>query len=381
MFLMCLQPFWPTGSGCARGFLSVLDAAWAIRAWGSGQYSCLEVLAERESIYRLLGQTTPENLNRDLNAYTLEPQTRYPNLNFRAVTPIQVRGLYDTDDSSALEAMLLNPGVTNALEMPKKRRRKDSQVHPDTLLHWLKKQVALYDSVHILDMTSSFKNGLALCAIIHRYRPDLIDFHSLKPDDIIGNNQLAFDTLERELGIPPVMTAQEMEECDVPDKLAMLSYLSQIYDTFRGEIPHIKHPKLDDEDIAKDKKVQASEALLATRMQELSKLTPQQKVSLLGRITSNHRQSIGRKKYASDREHGSDRGDREGTPSSIISNPERDRRHPNDVSRRYRKRRSGASDRSALTLVSVHRCNYFLLPSIRHLIVSNSFDENGSRIY
>jgi len=40
------------------------------------------------------------------------------------------------------------------------------------------------------------------------------------------------------------MTAQEMEQCEVPDKLAMLSYLSQIYDTFRGEIPHIKHPRL-----------------------------------------------------------------------------------------------------------------------------------------
>ncbi|KAK3927176.1 [F-actin]-monooxygenase Mical [Frankliniella fusca] len=335
-----LEPFWPTGSGCARGFLSVLDACWAIRAWGSGQYSSLEVLAERESIYRLLGQTTPENLNRDLNAYTLEPQTRYPNLNFRAVTPIQVRGLYDTDDISGLEAMLLNPGPTNALEMPKKRRRKDSQVHPDTLLHWLKKQVALYDSIRITDMTLSFKNGLALCAILHRYRPDLIDFHSLKPDDIVTNNQLAFDTLERELGIPPVMTAQEMEECEVPDKLTMLSYLSQIYDTFRGEIPHIKHPKLDE---MEDKKDKTPEALLASRKRDLSKLTPQQTVSLLSRIT-NHRQSAGRKKY------GSERIDREGAPSSIISNPERDRRHSNDVPRRNRKRRSGASDRSALTL-------------------------------
>lgn len=80
----------------------------------------------------------------------------------------------------------------------------DTQVHPDTLLHWLKKQVALYDSVHVTDMTSSFKDGLALCAIIHRYRPDLIDFHSLQPNDITKNNQLAFDILERELGIPPV---------------------------------------------------------------------------------------------------------------------------------------------------------------------------------
>ena len=40
------------------------------------------------------------------------------------------------------------------------------------------------------------------------------------------------------------MTGEEMARCDVPDKLTMFSYLSQIYDAFRGEIPHIKHPKL-----------------------------------------------------------------------------------------------------------------------------------------
>lgn len=144
----------------------------------------------------------------------------------------------------------------------------DSQVHPDVLLHWLRKQVALYDTVHIADMGSSFKDGLAICAIIHRYRPDLIDFHSLKPEDIEKNNQIAFDILEKELGISPVsgisvipflyhalfnhkfmflsqvFTGDEMASCEVPDKLAMFSYLTQIYETFRGEIPHIKHPKL-----------------------------------------------------------------------------------------------------------------------------------------
>ncbi|ERL93346.1 hypothetical protein D910_00954 [Dendroctonus ponderosae] len=71
-----LEPFWPTGSGCARGFLSSLDAAWAIRSYCSGQMTPLDVLAERESIYRLLAQTTPDNLNKDWKAYTLDPATR-----------------------------------------------------------------------------------------------------------------------------------------------------------------------------------------------------------------------------------------------------------------------------------------------------------------
>lgn len=67
---------------------------------------------------------------------------------------------------------------------------------------WLKKQIALYD-ITITDVTTSFQDGLALCAIIHRYRPDLLDFASLDPANVAGNNQLAFDILE-ELGLPPV---------------------------------------------------------------------------------------------------------------------------------------------------------------------------------
>ncbi|CAD6241476.1 GSCOCG00009273001-RA-CDS [Cotesia congregata] len=235
-----LEPFWPTGSGCARGFLSSMDAGWAIKGWGASS-SPLEVLAERESIYRLLGQTTPENLNRDYAAYTLDPHTRYPNLNVRSVSTIQVRGLLDTDDPDNIKPL----PVLSSVDVPKKRRRRDIQIHPDTLLHWLQKQVALYDTVKITDMTSSFKDGMAICAIVHRYRPDLIDFNSLKSDDVEKNNQLAYDVLEKELGISPIMTGEEMAQCDVPDKLAMFSYLTQIYEAFRGEIPHIKHPKLE----------------------------------------------------------------------------------------------------------------------------------------
>ena len=84
----------------------------------------LEVLAERESIYRILGQTTPENLNRDLSSYTLDPHSRYPNLNNRAVLPVQVKNLYSTDDPANLELCLKAPLNSSHLEQPKKRRRK-----------------------------------------------------------------------------------------------------------------------------------------------------------------------------------------------------------------------------------------------------------------
>lgn len=125
-FNILFQPFWPTGSGCARGFLSSLDACWAVKSWGSGQATPLDVLAERESIYRLLGQTTPENLQRDTTSYTLDPHTRYPNLNARCVLPFQVQGLYDADDPTAVQQCLVS---ASAQEMPKKRRRKGKGLH------------------------------------------------------------------------------------------------------------------------------------------------------------------------------------------------------------------------------------------------------------
>ena len=67
----------------------------------------------------------------------------------------------------------------------------ESNVNPGTLLTWLQTKVGGYGLV-VTDMTSSFQNGLAICAIIHRYRPDLIEFASLDPTDIAVNNQPAF---------------------------------------------------------------------------------------------------------------------------------------------------------------------------------------------
>nr|XP_024218473.1 F-actin-monooxygenase Mical isoform X5 [Halyomorpha halys] len=276
-----LEPFWPTGSGCARGFLSSMDACWALRSWSLGAHP-LEVLAERESIYRLLGQTTPENLHRDLQSYTLDPHTRYPNLNIRSVIPIQVRNLFTTDDPEAVDKFLkqpinVHPPVRD--EHPKKKRKREC--HPETLLHWLKRQVHHYDSVpKVEDVTSSFKSGLALCAIIHRYRPHLIDFSSLKPEEVAKNNQLAFDILEKEGAIPPVMTGEEMAECVIPDRLTMLSYLSQVYEAFRGEIPHIKHPKLEETEDEKHHITHSREPRIRPH------LSTAHKISLLGKLTA-----------------------------------------------------------------------------------------------
>lgn len=49
------------------------------------------VVHDRESIYRLLPQTTAENISKNFEQHTIDPATRYPNLNSTCVRPHQVR--------------------------------------------------------------------------------------------------------------------------------------------------------------------------------------------------------------------------------------------------------------------------------------------------
>ena len=62
----------------------------------AGKVTTLEALAERESIYKLLPQCTPENTSKDFSSYTTDPKTRYPHFNGKLLSPHQVTNLYDT---------------------------------------------------------------------------------------------------------------------------------------------------------------------------------------------------------------------------------------------------------------------------------------------
>ncbi|NXR22790.1 MICA2 monooxygenase, partial [Cinclus mexicanus] len=223
-----LEPFWPMGTGCARGFLAAFDTAWMVRSWAQGKPP-LEILAERESIYRLLPQTTPENINKNFEQYTIDPGTRYPNLNSSCVRPHQVRQLYVTNELQQCPLERVS-SIRRSVNL----RRQESDIRPNKLLTWCQKQTEGYRNVNVTDLTTSWKSGLALCAIIHRFRPDLIDFEALKEEDVVRNNQLAFDVAEQEFGIPPVTTGRELGSAGEPDKLSMVLYLSKFYELFRG---------------------------------------------------------------------------------------------------------------------------------------------------
>ncbi|XP_016322106.1 protein-methionine sulfoxide oxidase mical3a isoform X1 [Sinocyclocheilus anshuiensis] len=249
-----LEPFWPMGTGIARGFLAAMDAAWMVRSWAHGS-SPLEVLAERESIYRLLPQTTPENVSKNFSQYSVDPTTRYPNISLHQVRPNQVRHLLDTGETRDLRVDMEN--VVNS-STPKLKRNEillekqlqESIVRSSKLLNWCQRQTEGYRGVSVSDLTMSWKSGLALCALIHRYRPDLIDFDSLDEKDMEKNNQLGFDVAEKEFGISPIMTGKEMSVVVEPDKLSMVMYLSQFNEMFKDTVPPGENHNLSPEEKA-----------------------------------------------------------------------------------------------------------------------------------
>lgn len=59
------------------------------------------------------------------------------------------------------------------------------------------------------NLSSSWSDGLALCALMHHFYPSAFDFAQLKSNNATKNFQLAFGTVADELAIPALLDPGE----------------------------------------------------------------------------------------------------------------------------------------------------------------------------
>jgi hypothetical protein len=101
------------------------------------------------------------------------------------------------------------------------------------LLLWCQRRTVPYEAdFKIKDFTSSWTDGLALCGLIHRHRPDLLNYWALNKKDKRGNTQLAMDIAEKHLNIPKLFGVEDL--CDVirPDERSVMTYIAQYFHAF-----------------------------------------------------------------------------------------------------------------------------------------------------
>ncbi|KAI8374666.1 calponin homology domain-containing protein [Radiomyces spectabilis] len=100
------------------------------------------------------------------------------------------------------------------------------------LLLWCQRKTAPYQEVDVRDFTYSWTDGLAFCALIHRHRPDLLDFYSLDMNDRHGNTALAFDVAEKHLGIPKLLDVEDVCDISKPDERSVMTYVAEYFHAF-----------------------------------------------------------------------------------------------------------------------------------------------------
>ncbi|XP_065222544.1 dystonin isoform X13 [Planococcus citri] len=101
----------------------------------------------------------------------------------------------------------------------------------EALLKWARRSTAKYPGVKVNDFTSSWRDGLAFNAIIHRNRPDLVDWRELRSRVVRDRLEHAFHTAEREYGVTRLLDPEDVDTHEIDEK-SIITYISSLYDVF-----------------------------------------------------------------------------------------------------------------------------------------------------
>jgi len=179
--------------------------------------------------------TPSQSFLNNLNRSSFAPETETENSSSDS-TPVTEKS--QTPSDPRMEKILADR--TNSL------LRQNPAKTSNDLLDWSKSICCNYSNIKVTNFTTSWRNGLAFCALIHSFYPDLIQYDTLTAHDIKHNCKLAFEAGEK-LGIPRVIEPESMVIKRIPDKLAVITYLHQLRSCLGQEETRVLYEKSKEE--------------------------------------------------------------------------------------------------------------------------------------
>ncbi|KAF1381943.1 hypothetical protein PFLUV_G00159260 [Perca fluviatilis] len=100
----------------------------------------------------------------------------------------------------------------------------------EKLLLWSQQATEGFPGLRCVNFTSSWSDGRMFNALLHRYRPDLINMEVVSQQSNRENLEQAFEIAES-LGVTSLLDAEDVD-VPVPDEKSVITYVSSIYDAF-----------------------------------------------------------------------------------------------------------------------------------------------------
>ncbi|NWI70100.1 UTRO protein, partial [Todus mexicanus] len=103
------------------------------------------------------------------------------------------------------------------------------------LLSWVRQSTRPYSQVNVLNFTTSWADGLAFNAVIHRHKPEFFSWDKVIKMSPVERLEHAFNTAKNHLGIEKLLDPEDVA-VQLPDKKSIIMYLTSLFEVLPKQV-------------------------------------------------------------------------------------------------------------------------------------------------